>query len=61
MELVENVSFLEAQVATAQEHLSQLRRENDSLETLTHGGVVEIVSRAATIEIHVEVCNAIHT
>ena len=39
MELVENVSFLEAQVATAQEHLSQLRRENDSLETLTHGRV----------------------
>ena len=39
MELVENVSVLEAQVASAQEHLSQLRRENDSLETVTRGRV----------------------
>ena len=39
MELVENLTFSEAQVASAQEHLSELRRENDSLETVTRGGV----------------------
>ena len=39
MELVENVSFMEAQVASAQEHLSQQRRENDPLETVTRGRV----------------------
>jgi len=39
MELVENVCFLEAQVSSVQEHLAQLRRENDSLETVTRGQV----------------------
>ena len=39
MELVENVSFLEVQVSSAQQHLSQLRRENDSLETVMCGRV----------------------
>ena len=39
MELVENVSFLEAQVSSAQEYLSQLRRENDSPQTVTRGRV----------------------
>lgn len=39
MELVENVSFLEAQVSSAQEYLSQLKRENDSLENVARGRV----------------------
>lgn len=53
MELVENGtgSFLEAQVSSAQEYLSQLRRENDWLQTVTHSQVVEIVIRAVTTEI----------
>ena len=33
MELVENVSFLDAQVSSAEEYLSQMRRENDLLQS----------------------------
>ena len=39
MELVENVSFLEAQVSSAEEYLSQMSRENDSLQTVTRGRI----------------------
>ena len=35
MELVENVSFLKAQASSAEEYLSQMRRENDSLQIVT--------------------------
>ena len=34
MELVENVSFLEAQASSAEEYLSQMRRENDLLQIM---------------------------
>lgn len=39
MELVENVSFLQAQASSAEEYLSQMRRENDSLQIVTRGRV----------------------
>lgn len=38
-ELIENVSFLEAQPLSSEEHLAKLKRENDQLETVTCGRI----------------------
>ena len=38
-ELVENVSFLEAQISSAEEHLAKLKGENDLLQTVTRGRI----------------------
>ena len=39
LELIENVSFLEAQISSAEKHLSKLKEENNSLLTVTRGRI----------------------
>ena len=38
-ELVENVSFLEAQISSAEDHLAKLKGENDLLQTVSRGRI----------------------
>ena len=38
-ELVENDSFLEAQISSAEDHLAKLKGENDLLQTVSHGRI----------------------
>ena len=38
-ELVENVSFLEAQISSAEDHLAKLKRENDLHQTVSRGRI----------------------
>lgn len=57
-ELVENVSFLEAQISSAEDHLAKLKGENDLLQTVSRGKfAVTVISLAITgtiaAELHV--------
>ena len=38
-ELVENVSFLETQISSAEDHLAKLKGENDLLQTVSRGRI----------------------